>query len=83
MRLQATIKIREVLAWKLPDLTLEMCRKMVKDADDIEDFRKKAREAIQTDASMELQVRTQLVECVLRQCVRWGTLPDCCICLPA
>lgn len=59
--LQVTVKVREVLTWKLPELTLDMCRKLVKgeEVDSIESFREKAREAIQYDATLELQVRSK------------------------
>ena len=60
--LQVTIKIREVLEWDLPQLTLDLARKVSKSNDikSVDEFHGKVREAVRSDASTELQVRATL-----------------------
>lgn len=56
---EVTVKLRELLTWELPELTLEVARSVVPDVTSVEDFEAKAREAIQYEASAELQSRIQ------------------------
>jgi hypothetical protein len=51
------VKVQEVLEWKLPELSLEVCRQVLADVQSIDEFKEKAREAIRNDASIEFQAR--------------------------
>ena len=53
-----TIKIREVLTWDLPKLSLEVAQKLAKcELKTIDEFHQKVRDAVRSEASSELQVR--------------------------
>lgn len=55
------VKIKEVLAWELPELTLEMCQGLQPDTTSIEQFMTELREAVRMQAKEELQVCTVLL----------------------
>lgn len=51
------MKLREVLEWNLPQLTLEMCKSVKEDVESIDQFTTDLREAVRLEAAEELQVR--------------------------
>ena len=55
---QVKVKLREVLEWNLPELTLEICKTVKEDVESIDQFRSDLREAVRLEAAEELQVRT-------------------------
>lgn len=54
------MKVREVLAWTLPEVDLPLCQSINKEVTSVEDFMAKLREAVQQEANMELQARATL-----------------------
>lgn len=54
--LQVKVKLREVLEWNLPELTLEMCKTVKEDVESIDQFTTDLREAVRLEAAEELQV---------------------------
>jgi hypothetical protein len=59
--LQVRVKVMEVLAWELPELTLEMCQGLQPGTTSVEDFMMQLREAVRAQAKEELQVGTALL----------------------
>jgi hypothetical protein len=57
VKAQVTIKLREVLEWQLPELTLEIARAVSPDTESVEAFHQTLKEAVIAEASSELQVR--------------------------
>lgn len=53
---QVKVKLREVLEWNLPELTLEICKSVKDDVESIEQFQNDLREAVRLEAAEELQV---------------------------
>eukprot|EP00892_Ulva_mutabilis_P007783 jgi/Ulvmu1/5377/UM022_0172.1 len=51
------VKLREVLEWNLPELTLEICKSVKEDVESIEQFKSDLREAVRLEAAEELQAR--------------------------
>jgi hypothetical protein len=57
MFLQVWVKVREVLEWDLPELTLEICKEVSgQEVESIDKFYKMVKEAVLREASGELQV---------------------------
>ena len=56
--MQVRVKIKEVLAWELPEITLEMCQALQPEVTSVEGFMKELREAVVVQAQDELQVCT-------------------------
>lgn len=54
--MQVRVKIKEVLAWDLPEMTLEMCQSLQPDVTSVEGFLAELREAVVMQAKEELQV---------------------------
>jgi hypothetical protein len=55
--LQVYVKIREVLAWELPPLTLAICKEISgKEVDSLDGFHAMVKDAVLREASGELQV---------------------------
>jgi hypothetical protein len=55
--LQVYVKIREVLAWELPPLTLEICKEISgKEVESVDGFYAMVKDAVLREASGELQV---------------------------
>lgn len=53
------VKLREVLEWNLPDLTLEICKSVKEDVESMDQFKNDLREAVRLEAAEELQARIQ------------------------
>lgn len=66
---QVKVKLREVLEWNLPELTLEMCKSVKEDVESIDQFQNDLREAVRLEAAEELQVslvhsRSRSLQCL-------------------
>lgn len=66
--MQVRVKIKEVLAWELPEITLEMCQALQPEVTSVEGFMKELREAVVVQAQDELQVCTASVLWSCRRC---------------
>ena len=62
------MKVREVLGWELPELTLELCQTVQPEITSTEEFMKELREAVKLQAKDELQVSFISVCHVLLHC---------------
>jgi hypothetical protein len=48
--------VREVLEWHLPEVTLDLCKSIDDRSESIDGFMENLKQAVQQDASVELQV---------------------------